>query len=129
MKKQRQFSLSVFVANAMYMGSQEMRKVLERDNVTIRKNLDKVRKVISALNHCQSIHDRVNIQGNVRISIDFDLSVSICPIYSLYFITELQTIGALYSIIMTSSRTFHMGLSNFVKTGSATPLSWMQEEK
>lgn len=36
--------LSSFVANAMYMGGQEMRKVLERDNATIRRNLDKVRK-------------------------------------------------------------------------------------
>lgn len=34
----------LYVANAMYMGGQEMRKVLERDNVTIRKNLGKVRK-------------------------------------------------------------------------------------
>ncbi len=35
----------LFVANAMYMGGQEMKKVLERDNVTIRENLGKVRKV------------------------------------------------------------------------------------
>ncbi|KAM3595268.1 uncharacterized protein V6R79_020840 [Siganus canaliculatus] len=32
-------------ANAMYMGGQEMKKVLERDNVTIKNNLDKVRQV------------------------------------------------------------------------------------
>uniref|UniRef100_UPI003AAB059A lipid droplet-associated hydrolase n=1 Tax=Centroberyx gerrardi TaxID=166262 RepID=UPI003AAB059A len=31
-------------ANAMYMGGQEMREVLERDNITIKKNLEKVRK-------------------------------------------------------------------------------------
>lgn len=36
--------LFFFAANAMYMGGQEMRKVLERDNVTIEKNLEKVRK-------------------------------------------------------------------------------------
>lgn len=36
--------LFIFAANAMYMGGQEMRKVLERDNVTIEKNLEKVRK-------------------------------------------------------------------------------------
>uniref|UniRef100_A0A3Q3WZN5 Lipid droplet-associated hydrolase n=1 Tax=Mola mola TaxID=94237 RepID=A0A3Q3WZN5_MOLML len=30
------------VANAMYLGGQEMRKVLERDNITIRKNLKKL---------------------------------------------------------------------------------------
>lgn len=28
----------------MYMGGQEMRKVLERDNITIKKNLEKVGK-------------------------------------------------------------------------------------
>lgn len=31
-------------ANAMYMAGQEMREVLQRDNVTIRENLEKVRK-------------------------------------------------------------------------------------
>lgn len=36
--------LFLYLANAMYMGGQEMRKVLERDNVTIGKNLEKVRK-------------------------------------------------------------------------------------
>lgn len=35
--------LFLFVANAVYMGGQEMRKVLERDNITIKKNLEKVR--------------------------------------------------------------------------------------
>ncbi|KAF3844299.1 hypothetical protein F7725_007462 [Dissostichus mawsoni] len=47
-------------ANAMYMGGQEMKKVLERDDLTIKKNLEK-----------------------------------------------RPTTGALFSIIMTSSRTFH----------------------
>lgn len=35
--------LSLLVANAMYMGGQEMSKVLERDNITIKNNLEKVR--------------------------------------------------------------------------------------
>ena len=33
----------------MYMGGQEMRKVLERDNITIKKNLEKVSKPTSVI--------------------------------------------------------------------------------
>ncbi|XP_029315757.1 lipid droplet-associated hydrolase isoform X4 [Cottoperca gobio] len=33
-------------ANAVYMGGQEMRKVLERDNITIKKNLEKITGVL-----------------------------------------------------------------------------------
>lgn len=32
-------------ANSIYMGGQEMKKVVERDNITIKKNLDKVRNL------------------------------------------------------------------------------------
>lgn len=38
-------------ANAMYMGGQEMRKVLERDNITIQKNLDKLIFYYGATDH------------------------------------------------------------------------------
>nr|XP_020471359.1 lipid droplet-associated hydrolase [Monopterus albus]XP_020471360.1 lipid droplet-associated hydrolase [Monopterus albus] len=47
-------------ANGMYMGSQEMRKVLERDNVTIRKNLEKLIFYYGASDHwcpVQYYHD------------------------------------------------------------------------
>ncbi|KAF7654324.1 hypothetical protein LDENG_00071090 [Lucifuga dentata] len=43
--------LSRCAANAMYMGSQEMRKVLERDNMTIRKHLDKLVFYYGATDH------------------------------------------------------------------------------
>lgn len=36
----------LFIANAMYMGGQEMKKVLQRDNITIKNNLEKVRRDI-----------------------------------------------------------------------------------
>ncbi|XP_053191504.1 lipid droplet-associated hydrolase [Scomber japonicus] len=38
-------------ANAMYMGGQEMRKVLERDNITIKKNLEKLIFYYGATDH------------------------------------------------------------------------------
>ncbi|KAM3870841.1 lipid droplet-associated hydrolase [Diretmus argenteus] len=38
-------------ANAMYMGGQEMRKVLERDNVTIKQNLEKLVFYYGATDH------------------------------------------------------------------------------
>ncbi|KAM7404106.1 hypothetical protein PAMA_004500 [Pampus argenteus] len=38
-------------ANAMYMGGQEMRKVLERDNITIKKNLEKLIFYYGAADH------------------------------------------------------------------------------
>lgn len=38
-------------ANAMYMGAQEMKKVLARDNATIRKNLDKLIFYYGATDH------------------------------------------------------------------------------
>ncbi|CAJ1074179.1 lipid droplet-associated hydrolase [Xyrichtys novacula] len=38
-------------ANAMYMGGQEMRKVLERDNITIRNNLEKLIFYYGATDH------------------------------------------------------------------------------
>ncbi|XP_028294410.1 lipid droplet-associated hydrolase [Gouania willdenowi] len=47
-------------ANAMYMGAQEMRKVLERDNTTIRNNLDKLIFYYGATDHwcpVQYYHD------------------------------------------------------------------------
>ncbi|XP_008299196.1 lipid droplet-associated hydrolase [Stegastes partitus] len=47
-------------ANAMYMGGQEMRKVLERDNTTIKKNLDKLIFYYGATDHwcpVQYYHD------------------------------------------------------------------------
>lgn len=47
-------------ANAMYMGGQEMRKVLERDNITIKKNLDKLIFYYGATDHwcpVQYYHD------------------------------------------------------------------------
>ncbi|XP_053701340.1 lipid droplet-associated hydrolase [Synchiropus splendidus] len=47
-------------ANAMYMGGQEMKRVLERDNVTIRKNLDKLIFYYGATDHwcpVQFYHD------------------------------------------------------------------------
>uniref|UniRef100_A0A3B4VIN7 Lipid droplet-associated hydrolase n=1 Tax=Seriola dumerili TaxID=41447 RepID=A0A3B4VIN7_SERDU len=37
-----QMQLSLFIANAMYMGGQEMKNVLERDNITIKNNLEKL---------------------------------------------------------------------------------------
>uniref|UniRef100_A0A8C4DQM4 Lipid droplet-associated hydrolase n=1 Tax=Dicentrarchus labrax TaxID=13489 RepID=A0A8C4DQM4_DICLA len=43
--------LFLFVANAMYMGGQEMKKVLERDNVTINKNLGKLIFYYGATDH------------------------------------------------------------------------------
>lgn len=42
---------------------------------------------------------------------------------------ELRTTGALFSIITTSNRTSHMEISDCAKRGSATPSSWIQEEK
>lgn len=47
-------------ANAMYMGAQEMRNVLERDNTTIKKNLDKLIFYYGATDHwcpVQYYHD------------------------------------------------------------------------
>uniref|UniRef100_A0A3Q0SXF4 Lipid droplet-associated hydrolase n=1 Tax=Amphilophus citrinellus TaxID=61819 RepID=A0A3Q0SXF4_AMPCI len=47
-------------ANAMYMGGQEMRKVLKRDNTTIKKNLDKLIFYYGATDHwcpVQYYHD------------------------------------------------------------------------
>ncbi|XP_042357281.1 lipid droplet-associated hydrolase [Plectropomus leopardus] len=47
-------------ANAMYMGGQEMRKVLERDNITIKKNLEKLIFYYGATDHwcpVQYYHD------------------------------------------------------------------------
>ncbi|XP_070698848.1 lipid droplet-associated hydrolase [Pempheris klunzingeri] len=47
-------------ANAMYMGAQEMRKVLERDNITIEKNLKKLIFYYGATDHwcpVQYYHD------------------------------------------------------------------------
>lgn len=47
-------------ANAMYMGGQEMKKVLERDNVTIKKHLDKLIFYYGATDHwcpVQYYHD------------------------------------------------------------------------
>lgn len=47
-------------ANAMYMGGQEMKKVLERDNVTIKNNLDKLIFYYGATDHwcpVQYYHD------------------------------------------------------------------------
>lgn len=47
-------------ANAMYMGAQEMRKVLERDNITIKKNLGKLIFYYGATDHwcpVQYYHD------------------------------------------------------------------------
>lgn len=41
--------LFLFVVNAMYMGGQEMRTVMERDNITIEKNIDKVGKASTYL--------------------------------------------------------------------------------
>ncbi|XP_029315754.1 lipid droplet-associated hydrolase isoform X1 [Cottoperca gobio] len=38
-------------ANAVYMGGQEMRKVLERDNITIKKNLEKLIFYYGATDH------------------------------------------------------------------------------
>ncbi|XP_041828799.1 lipid droplet-associated hydrolase [Melanotaenia boesemani] len=38
-------------ANSMYLGGQEMRKVLERDNMTIKKNLDKLIFYYGATDH------------------------------------------------------------------------------
>uniref|UniRef100_A0A672YEI6 Lipid droplet-associated hydrolase n=1 Tax=Sphaeramia orbicularis TaxID=375764 RepID=A0A672YEI6_9TELE len=49
-----------FVANAMYMGGQEMKKVLERDNVTIKKHLKKLIFYYGATDHwcpVQYYHD------------------------------------------------------------------------
>ncbi|XP_034419459.1 lipid droplet-associated hydrolase isoform X1 [Cyclopterus lumpus] len=46
--------------NAMYMGGQEMRKVLERDNITIKKNLEKLIFYYGASDHwcpVQYYHD------------------------------------------------------------------------
>ncbi|XP_051797289.1 lipid droplet-associated hydrolase isoform X1 [Acanthochromis polyacanthus] len=46
--------------NAMYMGGQEMRKVRERDNITIKKNLDKIIFYYGATDHwcpIQYYHD------------------------------------------------------------------------
>ncbi|XP_028251447.1 lipid droplet-associated hydrolase [Parambassis ranga] len=47
-------------ANAMYMGGQEMRKVLERDNITIKNNLEKLIFYYGATDHwcpVQYYHD------------------------------------------------------------------------
>uniref|UniRef100_A0A3P8S9P2 Lipid droplet-associated hydrolase n=1 Tax=Amphiprion percula TaxID=161767 RepID=A0A3P8S9P2_AMPPE len=52
--------IKLVLANAMYMGGQEMRKVLERDNITIKKNLDKLIFYYGATDHwcpVQYYHD------------------------------------------------------------------------
>uniref|UniRef100_A0A3Q3AE49 Lipid droplet-associated hydrolase n=1 Tax=Kryptolebias marmoratus TaxID=37003 RepID=A0A3Q3AE49_KRYMA len=40
-----------FAANSMYLGGQEMKKVVERDNLTIKKNLDKLIFYYGATDH------------------------------------------------------------------------------
>lgn len=84
-------------ANAMYMGGEEMRKVLGRDNVTIRENLDKVTpshlyycsttasvlvlfRTITAFKHCCFMYSKIlTLKLNYRVSwellvltVDFD---------------------------------------------------------
>ncbi|XP_023690506.1 lipid droplet-associated hydrolase [Paramormyrops kingsleyae] len=69
-------ALSLFnvdcVANAMYMGSQEMRQVLERDNQTISQNLDKLVFYYGASDHwcpVEYYHDikREFPAGNIQL--------------------------------------------------------------
>uniref|UniRef100_A0A4W6BPR2 Lipid droplet-associated hydrolase n=1 Tax=Lates calcarifer TaxID=8187 RepID=A0A4W6BPR2_LATCA len=59
-------------ANAMYMGGQEMKKVLERDNITIRKNLEKLIFYYGATDHWCPIQYYLDIKkdfphGDIRL--------------------------------------------------------------
>uniref|UniRef100_A0A3B3IF61 Lipid droplet-associated hydrolase n=1 Tax=Oryzias latipes TaxID=8090 RepID=A0A3B3IF61_ORYLA len=49
--KLNQLFIFFFLANSMYLGGQEMRMVLERDNTTIEKNLDKLIFYYGATDH------------------------------------------------------------------------------
>nr|XP_033498420.1 lipid droplet-associated hydrolase isoform X2 [Epinephelus lanceolatus] len=124
-------------ANAMYMGGQEMKKVLERDNMTIEKNLEK-RRIKSAprsLSHHRGSYSSHETAKDPARSQRGSTTGLPGPHHrgtrnsSSYFIMELQTTGALFNIIMTSSRTFHEEISDCVIKDSIMPLSWMQEEK
>lgn len=128
------------------MGGQEMKKVLERDNITIQENLQKVTKTylytslysaatsqywISTWN-MKTCFLELRVDG-LPVMCSFHLlsciQPCVCvPIFSLYFIMELQTTGALFSIIMTSKRTSHAETLGCVRTVSATPSFWTREE-
>ncbi|XP_034715274.1 lipid droplet-associated hydrolase isoform X2 [Etheostoma cragini] len=59
-------------ANAMYMGAQEMRNVRERDNITIKKNLEKLIFYYGATDHWCPVEYYYNIKqdfphGNFRL--------------------------------------------------------------
>uniref|UniRef100_G3PJ94 Lipid droplet-associated hydrolase n=1 Tax=Gasterosteus aculeatus aculeatus TaxID=481459 RepID=G3PJ94_GASAC len=59
-EKMNRCDLFLFVVNAMYMGGQEMRTVMERDNITIEKNIDKLLFYYGASDHwcpVQYYHD------------------------------------------------------------------------
>ncbi|XP_053291205.1 lipid droplet-associated hydrolase [Pleuronectes platessa] len=59
-------------ANAMYMGGQEMKKVLERDNITIKKNLEKLIFYYGATDHWCPVQYYLDIKqdfphGDIRL--------------------------------------------------------------
>uniref|UniRef100_A0A3B4YHD2 Lipid droplet-associated hydrolase n=1 Tax=Seriola lalandi dorsalis TaxID=1841481 RepID=A0A3B4YHD2_SERLL len=67
-----QMQLSLFIANAMYMGGQEMKNVLERDNITIKNNLEKLIFYYGATDHWCPVQYYLDIKqdfphGDIRL--------------------------------------------------------------
>nr|XP_046165046.1 lipid droplet-associated hydrolase isoform X1 [Oncorhynchus gorbuscha] len=95
-------------ANAMYMGSQEMLEVLERDNFTINQNLDK--------GGVELLRTLGPMQWNTY-------KLHLC------FTMEPVTTGALCSIIRRSRGSFQRETSDCVVEEFVMPSSWTQERK